>query len=66
MCMKPLFMFFSERLSLSQKKRKALGKLLSAQQHLKKRLELGYGVQITEEESDTSKSETKSEKHLDK
>ena len=64
--MKHLFMFFSEWLSLSQKKRKARGKLSSAQKHLKKRLELSYGVQITEEESDTSKSETESQKHLHK
>ena len=53
-------------MSLSQKKRKARGKLSDAQRHLKKRVEFSYGVHITSEESDASKPETESEKYLEK
>ena len=63
-CLKSLL--FSEGLSSSQKKRKARGKLLSAQKSLKKRLEPSYGIEILDKETSSEKPESQSEKHLNK
>ena len=62
--MNSVFLFFSEGLSSTQKKRKARGKLLSAQKSLKKRLELSYGVEILDKKNNSAEPETQSEKHL--